>query len=446
MIHEMWRLSEGGDDNLGLALTPDGLALGRTWLIERRDDHFVVRDQHEIARLLGKAYNGEIAVDRLMAGLVRVAAALNAGDRCLAAIAAVHLKLRDLPNKFARDDLETIDTLIKYGDWNPELHPRTGTPPNPGWFGPTGGDGGSSSVHVAQNDDPNRRSDASPAPTDNWVRLKPGPKRVDELADFVEWLANSTPADEQAIRAEIKRYFYDSGDAGSAALLNSALSVVLRPGTTQETRKKILNSLDVHTRADPRDYVPIRDLLTGGAIAVSPMLPGAGKAPPGGATAESTTTAATESAATAATEGAVAEASIAIRVLQAWKYGWAKRGRLIHEWLSDESLGPNFPVIDNFSKGMATSIKSIDLNAATYQNSASLTYRINSYVDKLSEFNGARWGKDFVDAADILDRTLNLVVPKGSMTEMQRNIINTARTRAEFSNSRRRVKLVITEL
>jgi hypothetical protein len=38
------------------------------------------------------------------------------------------------------------DALIKYArdgggstDWNPALHPRTGAPPNPGWFAPTDG-------------------------------------------------------------------------------------------------------------------------------------------------------------------------------------------------------------------------------------------------------------------------------------------------------------------
>jgi hypothetical protein len=35
MIHQVWRLSESGDDNLGLACTEHGLVLGRTALIER---------------------------------------------------------------------------------------------------------------------------------------------------------------------------------------------------------------------------------------------------------------------------------------------------------------------------------------------------------------------------------------------------------------------------
>ena len=99
----MWRLSEGGEDNLGLACTNDGLVLGRTPLIERRDHRFVVRDQGEIEALLSRAYQENIAADRLMPGLAIVAAALNANDSCLARIAAVHLRIPDLPDRSARD-------------------------------------------------------------------------------------------------------------------------------------------------------------------------------------------------------------------------------------------------------------------------------------------------------------------------------------------------------
>ena len=76
----MWRLSEGGEDNLGLACTNEGLVLGRTPLIERRDHRFVVRDRGEIEALLSRAYRKNIAADRLMPGLATVAAALNAND------------------------------------------------------------------------------------------------------------------------------------------------------------------------------------------------------------------------------------------------------------------------------------------------------------------------------------------------------------------------------
>jgi len=146
MIH-VWRLSEVGPDNLGLACTDDGLLLGYTSLIERRGDCFVVRERGETERLLKRAYRGEPPLDRLMSGLATVASALNANDQCLARIAAVHLEIPDLGSTAARDVLAAEDALIKYardeatGDanWNPAMHPRTGAPPNPGWFAPTDG-------------------------------------------------------------------------------------------------------------------------------------------------------------------------------------------------------------------------------------------------------------------------------------------------------------------
>ena len=152
MIREFWRLSEASEDNLGLACTDDGLVLGRTPLIERRDDHddhFVVRDRREIEALLSRAYQKDIAADRLMPGLATVAAALNANDPCLARIAAVHLRIPDLPDRTARDGLEAEDIFIKSAKGNPSLHPREihkaspDDPKHPGWpAGTPGGRGG----------------------------------------------------------------------------------------------------------------------------------------------------------------------------------------------------------------------------------------------------------------------------------------------------------------
>lgn len=186
MIHQIWHLSEPGDDNLGLACNDQGLVLGRTPLIERRDGRFVVREASEIEGLLSQAYRGTLPLPRLMAGLANVAKALNGNDPCLASIAAVHLRIPDLPSHAARDDLEAADRLIKSGDWNPALHPRAGTPPNPGWFATTAGDADESSrIQTAENQSPNQASDA-PTASSGWVRLPSGPKRIDELADFAE--------------------------------------------------------------------------------------------------------------------------------------------------------------------------------------------------------------------------------------------------------------------
>jgi hypothetical protein len=104
------------------------LVLGRTPLVERQRGRFVVRHQAEIGRLLARAYGREHepAARRLMSGLTTVAAALNANDHCLARIAAVHLKIRDLPDAGTRHALEVEDALLKSTDWNPDLHPRGG--------------------------------------------------------------------------------------------------------------------------------------------------------------------------------------------------------------------------------------------------------------------------------------------------------------------------------
>ena len=277
----MWRLSEAGDDNLGLACSDDGLIIGRTPLIEKRDGHFVVRQQHDIERLLSRAYRAEIRADRLMSGLTSVARALNADDQCLARIAAVHLRIPDIPDRTARDAMEAMDVFVKYardesgGDsnWNPALHPRAGTPPNPGWFAPTEGAGDSVSVRTAQNNDSTHLSDVSPSADENWVRLRPGPDRIDELADLTEWIANAKPEDAPAIRAEIDRYFKDVGWESAANDLKDMLAVLIRPGITSEDRAKYLNRLDLYTRVDPAEYVRIFGIVAGIAGAI-------GRAPP----------------------------------------------------------------------------------------------------------------------------------------------------------------------
>jgi hypothetical protein len=255
----MWRLSEAGDDNLGLACSDDGLLIGRTPLIEKRDGHFAVREQREIERLLSRAYRSEISADRIMSGLTTVARALNTNDQCLARIAAVHLRIPDIPDRTARNAMEATDVLIKYArgedgggsDWNPALHPRTGTPPNPGWFAPTDDSGHESfSVRTAQNDDLTRHSDASASSDDDWVKLPPG-EYIDELRDFLEWLFNAKPEEEMAIRGEIKRLYYDVGDTFGGNVLNAVFSDVLEYGSDKEWRQQLLDSYASYAKTDP---------------------------------------------------------------------------------------------------------------------------------------------------------------------------------------------------
>src|SRR5580692_3559645 len=424
MIHRIWRLSEtSAPNNLGLACTDQGLLLGRTPLIERRDGRFVVRERDAIEQLLSHAYRTSYSAGRIMPGLATVAAALNAGDQGLARIAAVHLRLPDLPDRVARDAMEAMDVLLKYarnesgGDaWNPALHPRAGTPPNPGWFAPTDGDE-SSSARTAQNDDPTRRSDAGASAGQDWARLRPGPKRIDALADFPEWFVNATPQDEDAIRAEIKRYYADVGWDAAAHDLNAKLSVLLRPGVTREMRQRVLDSIDLYTRVDPAEYVGTRDLIDAAVLAGTGLLGAAGEA---------------------SIPGAPAGPS------SVWKLGWGLRGQKINEVFGDPTFPSNYPVIDKIPNGVATSVKSIDLNAATYQNEASLAYRLNKFVDDVREFDGADWGTKNIRDTDIDSRAVQVIVPSGSIAKDQQFVFEMVRS-AAMRDRRRPVDIILTE-
>jgi hypothetical protein len=121
-MHQVWRLNEYHEGNLGLACTEEGLVLGRTALIERQEAKFAVRERTEIERLLSRAYGTDLPVDRLMSGLATVAIALNANDPGLARIAAVHLRIPDLANLAARDRLEAEDILIKSNYRHSDVH------------------------------------------------------------------------------------------------------------------------------------------------------------------------------------------------------------------------------------------------------------------------------------------------------------------------------------
>jgi hypothetical protein len=287
-------------------------------------------------------------------------------------------------------------------------------------------------VRTAENDDPNRRTDAQAAPQDDWVHLRPGPKRIDELADFVEWIANARPEDEQAIRAEIKRYFCDVGDRGTCDALNAHLTALLKPGITRDDRQRILDLMDAYTRADPAEWVHVRDWGTAAAAATGGVPPAAAG---GRAGAEA-----------AATEGGTAEAATiggtANADAEAWKQGWAARGRYFENRLG-RNLHPNFPTIDKISDGVATSIKSIDLDAATYQNPSSLRYRLNNWVDQVEGFNGAQWGGNEVKETAITGRAISIAIPKGSMTEEQKAVFDEVRERAK--NLPNPVDIIVTE-
>jgi hypothetical protein len=110
-----WRLSKCGDQNLGLACAEDGLFLGRAPLAERHGRLYTVRPKGHLVRVLSHAYRAEIGADRLLPGLATVASALSKNNLSLAQIAAVHLRLPDLPDAIARAGLEIVRQLYERG-------------------------------------------------------------------------------------------------------------------------------------------------------------------------------------------------------------------------------------------------------------------------------------------------------------------------------------------
>ncbi|MCW3842175.1 DUF6531 domain-containing protein [Micromonospora yasonensis] len=108
-----------------------------------------------------------------------------------------------------------------------------------------------------------------------------------------------------------------------------------------------------------------------------------------------------------------------------WKLGQFERGLAIEAKLGG-NLPRSFPTIDRFANGTATSIKSVDLGAKTYQSAANLTSRLKGYVDKAAGFaksNPVRFDGVTIRPGQVAARELEVVVPRGA-TAAQQNALN----------------------
>jgi len=143
-------------------------------------------------------------------------------------------------------------------------------------------------------------------------------------------------------------------------------------------------------------------------------------------------------AATAATTCAVRDCDEVSRVTQAeqtaaqagqnaaqsvWPSNPFQRGVTIENMLGRSSfLSQNFPVIDRFENGVATSIKSINLNSSSYQNVDTLQNTVRGYVTTLANWQGANWAGYEVRAGQIQGREVLLAIPPGA-SEAQMNVL-----------------------
>jgi contact-dependent growth inhibition (CDI) system restriction endonuclease-like protein len=428
---------------LGLSCNKQGLALAGVPLLRQAEHGFAPRSPAEVTRLLSAAYDIDADATSILTGLAVVARALNGGDIVRAMIAAAQLKLPALDWDGAVRIARAAEALEKYSRNQPrDWHGRwttggTGGPamtPQPVSFRPSGQSAEAPPAATPQSDDAAADDPSGFELPKDWVTLPPG-KRIDELGDLLEWIANAKPEDEREIRAEIKRYYYDVGDIRGGNALNQALSEALQDGPLSTTEKQeFLKAYEPYTRADPADVAQmLRDLVTLGLTPpigpVTHLEVAAGREAAAAAEAAAQTVTA-EAASTELRFGIVEAAPIsaeeaALRVASWKEMGWADRGNFIDARLG-RNLLHNFQVLDWFKDGLAISNKSLDLTAATYQSAARLLSRVNRYVDDLANFEGAQLGKCIVTKEEIVTRRVRLAVPRDAITDAQREALQRA--------------------
>jgi hypothetical protein len=147
-ILRFFRLSDDG-----VRCGADGLFVGAAPLLVRSPQPdggaaLTPRPADELDHDLSDLYGLPVDSAAKRNGLAAVARGLESGDLARAQIAAVLLRLPDPPSltkdASERGSLDLARQLFESGllkgDWDPSKHPRTGEPPNPGWFAPTDGE------------------------------------------------------------------------------------------------------------------------------------------------------------------------------------------------------------------------------------------------------------------------------------------------------------------
>lgn len=79
--------------------------------------------------------------------------------------------------------------------------------------------------------------------------------------------------------------------------------------------------------------------------------------------------------------------------------GYKDRGNYLDE-VSGNNLGHNFPVIDRLDNRVITSIKSFDPSLKSYQSAKDIFTKVVRDANKLSKFDGKKWGKMEIKVED----------------------------------------------
>ncbi len=97
-----------------------------------------------------------------------------------------------------------------------------------------------------------------------------------------------------------------------------------------------------------------------------------------------------------------------------WKIANPLARGFVYEVAAGGNLVKNYPVIDKFIKGVATSIKTLDLKAKTYQTASNVYGKLKGYIDDLYEFQGAVKGGVNTTNGAIKEKVLDVAIPKGA--------------------------------
>ncbi|MBI2817987.1 MAG: hypothetical protein HYX72_13720 [Acidobacteria bacterium] len=111
-----------------------------------------------------------------------------------------------------------------------------------------------------------------------------------------------------------------------------------------------------------------------------------------------------------------------------WEFDPGARGLFIEQEFGG-NLPSGFPTVDRWvaETGEATSIKSIDLTAASYQQTCALMRKLKRYVDDLATFKGRAWGGVRIYERDIKSRILILAIPDIRRTAEQQTVLDEVR-------------------
>ena len=85
------------------------------------------------------------------------------------------------------------------------------------------------------------------------------------------------------------------------------------------------------------------------------------------------------------------------------------------------NLGRTFKTFDNFDKktGTATSVKSINLDAKTYQNGSGLSSKIKNDIGATLDFKEYKLNENYLNSSNINGRVINIVVDDKPLNQSQ---------------------------